>query len=84
MLVVFLYIFWPQTSHTNKNERKGEIAMGRDEHNNKKGKNNLAQTPKNQLKDDNHDIEFSEELADDDDRKAQARSDAAHKRAKKR
>ncbi|MCT1903025.1 YfhD family protein [Oceanobacillus sojae] len=53
--------------------------MGRDEH--KKRKNNyLSQTPKNQ-KTDGIDVEFSDELADADDKEAQARSRAADKRA---
>ncbi|RKQ33226.1 YfhD family protein [Oceanobacillus halophilus] len=53
---------------------------GRDDH--KKKRNNvLAQTPKNQLSD-GIDIEFSEELADAEDKEAQARSKAADKRAK--
>lgn len=56
------------------------IIVGRDEH--KKSKNNfLSQTPENQ-KSDGRDIEFSEELADYDDKEAQARSSAADKRAK--
>ncbi|MFD2044240.1 YfhD family protein [Ornithinibacillus salinisoli] len=56
--------------------------MGRDEHNKSKGNNYLAQTPKNQ-KSDGLDIEFSEELADHEDKEAQVRSRAADKRAKK-
>ncbi|WP_339184500.1 YfhD family protein [Oceanobacillus sp. FSL W7-1293] len=53
--------------------------MGRDEH--KKRKNNfLSQTPKNQISD-GIDVEFSDEFADAEDRKAQARSCAADKRA---
>lgn len=56
--------------------------MGRDEH--RKPKNNfLSQTPKNQ-KSDGRDIEFSEELADHEDKEAQARSRAADKRARKK
>ncbi|WP_174615599.1 YfhD family protein [Virgibacillus ihumii] len=55
--------------------------MGRDEHNKSRGRNRLAQTPKNQ-KSDGRDIEFSEELADYDDKIAQERSKAADKRAK--
>ena len=55
------------------------IQLGRDEH--KKRKNNyLSQTPKNQ-KTDGIDVEFSDELADADDKEAQARSRAADKRA---
>ncbi|WP_339230043.1 YfhD family protein [Oceanobacillus sp. FSL K6-2867] len=55
--------------------------MGRDDHK-KKHNNYLAQTPKNQ-KSDGIDVEFSEELADAEDKEAQARSRAADKRAKK-
>lgn len=56
--------------------------MGRDEH--KRTKNNfLSQTPKDQ-KSDGRDIEFSEEMADREDKEAQARSRAADKRAKKK
>jgi len=56
--------------------------MGRDEH--KKRKNAfLAQTPKNQLSD-GKDVEFSQELADADDKEAQARSQAAQTRAKRK
>ncbi|GAA0603947.1 YfhD family protein [Virgibacillus siamensis] len=55
--------------------------MGRDEHNKSRGRNRLAQTPKNQ-KSDGRDIEFSEELADHDDKIAQERSKAADKRVK--
>ncbi|WP_068676301.1 YfhD family protein [Oceanobacillus sp. Castelsardo] len=55
---------------------------GRDDHNSN-SKNFLAQTPKNQILD-GHDIEFSQELADADDVKAQERSKAAHQRAKQR
>lgn len=55
--------------------------MGRDEH--RKNKNSfLAQTPKRQISD-GIDIEFSEELADEDDLKAQERSRAASKRMKR-
>ncbi|WP_074435709.1 YfhD family protein [Oceanobacillus jeddahense] len=51
--------------------------MGRDEH--KKRKNNfLSQTPKNQISD-GIDVEFSDELADAEDKKAQARSRASDK-----
>ena len=56
--------------------------MGKDEH--KKSKNSfLAQTPKNQIAD-GKDIEFSEELADHDDKEAQARANAAGKRRKRK
>lgn len=63
-------------------QSKGVIQMGRDEHNKRKN-NYLAQTPKNQ-KTDGIDVEFSDELADADDREAQARSRAADKRAHKK
>ncbi|GAA0444675.1 MAG: YfhD family protein [Bacillota bacterium] len=54
--------------------------MGKDEHH--KSKNNfLSQTPKNQ-KSDGIDVEFSEELADHEDKEAQQRSDQANKRIK--
>ncbi|MBM7599699.1 hypothetical protein JOC34_002067 [Virgibacillus halotolerans] len=57
--------------------------MGKDEHN--KAKNSfLAQTPKSQLKTDGIDVEFAEEFADHEDKEAQARSQAANKRAKKK
>jgi len=56
--------------------------MGRDEHRNKKNQY-LAQTPKTEVSD-GIDIEFSEELADIDDRKAQERSKAAERRVKAR
>ncbi|MEW9677246.1 YfhD family protein [Lentibacillus sp. L22] len=56
--------------------------MGRDDHNNKtNSKNFLAQTPKN-MKSDGIDVEFSEALADEEDKEAQARSRAAEKRIK--
>lgn len=55
--------------------------MGRDEH--RKNKNSfLAQTPKQQIRD-GLDIEFSKELADGNDMKAQERSKEASKRMKK-
>jgi len=57
--------------------------MGRDEHRTKRGKRHLAQTPKNQISD-GLDIEFSEELADADDKEALERSEAADRRAKKK
>ncbi|WLV24033.1 YfhD family protein [Aciduricibacillus chroicocephali] len=57
--------------------------MGRDEHATKRGNRHLAQTPKNQVKEsDGMDIEFSEELADTEDREAQERSKAAEARVK--
>jgi len=56
--------------------------MGRDEHKKARGKRHLAQTPKNQLSD-GIDVEFSEELADEDDKKAQQRMRQADQRAKK-
>ncbi|WP_018663850.1 YfhD family protein [Heyndrickxia acidiproducens] len=46
-----------------------------------KNKATLPQVPKN-MKIDGRDVEFSEVLADQDDREAQARSQAAEKRAK--
>lgn len=56
--------------------------MGRDDHN--KSKNNfISQTLKEQ-KSAGRDIEFAEELADDKDKEAQARSKAADKRAKRK
>lgn len=55
---------------------------GRDDHNSKNNKA-LGQTPKNQISD-GIDIEFSEELADADDKLAKARSHAASLRAKRR
>jgi len=59
--------------------------MGRDEHTTKRGSRQLAQTPKQQLKDsDGLDIEFSEELADAEDLEAKRRSDAADRRVKGR
>ncbi|SDR03058.1 YfhD-like protein [Virgibacillus subterraneus] len=57
--------------------------MGRDEHNKPRGKNFLAQTPKNQ-KTDGRDVEFSKEFADHEDKEAQARSQQADKRAKRK
>lgn len=42
-----------------------------------------TKAPKDPLAD-GHDIEFSEELADYDDKKAQQRSQQAHQRAKKK
>ncbi|MFC4404658.1 YfhD family protein [Gracilibacillus xinjiangensis] len=56
--------------------------MGRDDHKNRKNKNNLPQTPKNQ-KSDGIDVEFSEELADTEDREAQMRSKRADQRQSK-
>ncbi|UOQ47950.1 YfhD family protein [Gracilibacillus caseinilyticus] len=55
--------------------------MGRDEHKKKAGKNRLAQTPK-QEKMDGFDVEFSSELADAEDKEAQARGKQADSRAK--
>lgn len=57
--------------------------MGRDEHSKARGKRFMAQTPKNQLSD-GIDVEFSEEMADADDKEAIARSKQANKRVKKR
>lgn len=57
--------------------------MGRDEHHKNKGrqKRKLPQTPNNQK---NIDVEFSEELADREDKIAQERAKAADRRAHKR
>jgi YfhD-like protein len=57
--------------------------MGRGDHNRATGKNFLAQTPKNQLSD-GIDVEYSEELADHDDKVAEERSKAADRRAKRK
>jgi hypothetical protein len=57
--------------------------MGRGDHNRATGKNFLAQTPKNQLSD-GFDVEYSEELADHDDKVAEERSKAADRRAKRK
>ncbi|UOQ46003.1 YfhD family protein [Halobacillus salinarum] len=56
--------------------------MGRDEHRHSKGKNKrkLPQTPKN-LKRDGIDVEFSSQLADEEDWKAVERAQAADLRA---
>lgn len=54
--------------------------MGRDEHRKPKGRNHLAQTPKN-LKSDGIDVEFSEALADENDKQAQERAFRADQRA---
>lgn len=58
--------------------------MGRDEHNHPKGRNHLAQTPKSNIKSDGEDVEYIEEFADDEDKEAQIRSQAADKRAKRK
>ncbi len=55
--------------------------MGKDEHKKSRGKRYLAQTPKQQISD-GIDIEFSEELADQADKDAQARSHQAKQRNK--
>jgi len=55
--------------------------MGRDEHNKPKGRNRFAQTPKNQITE-NIDVEFSHELADEDDQEALRRARAADQRVK--
>ena len=55
--------------------------MGRDEHNKPKGRNRFAQTPKNQITE-NIDVEFSHELADEDDQEALRRARAAAQRVK--
>lgn len=62
---------------------KGALKMGRAHKQKTRDKNKakLPQVPKN-LKYDGKDVEFSEELADQNDREAQARSQAAEKRAK--
>ncbi|MUV38344.1 hypothetical protein JNUCC1_02182 [Lentibacillus sp. JNUCC-1] len=57
--------------------------MGRDEHKKSKGRNIMAQTPKQELTD-GADIEFSTELADSEDQKALARRKAADQRNKTR
>lgn len=57
--------------------------MGRDEHKKARGKRFFAQTPKNQLSD-GVDIEFSEELADEEDIQAIKRSKQADQRTKKK
>lgn len=56
--------------------------LGKDEHKKSRGKRFMAQTPKSQLSD-GYDIEFSEELADDEDKEALKRSRQANQRAKK-
>lgn len=55
--------------------------MGRDEHKKSRGKRFLAQTPKQQISD-GIDVEFSEELADEEDKQAQARRERADRRIK--
>lgn len=57
--------------------------MGRDEHRHSKGKNMMAQTPENQIKD-GEDVEYAKEFADHEDKEAQARSRAADKRVNKK
>ena len=59
----------------------GVSCMGRDEHKKSRGKRFLAQTPKQQISD-GVDIEFSEELADHEDKQAQARRQKADQRNK--
>ncbi|HLR52327.1 MAG TPA: YfhD family protein [Candidatus Avamphibacillus sp.] len=56
--------------------------MGRDDNKKARGKRHLAQTPKNQISD-GIDVEFSEEIADADDKKAQQRMRQADQRAKR-
>jgi hypothetical protein len=46
-----------------------------------KNKATLPQVPKN-MKSDGHDVEYSAELADQEDREAQARANAANQRVK--
>ena len=53
--------------------------LGRDEHKKSRGKRFLAQTPKNQISD-GIDIEFSNELADQDDVVALTRIQKAEQR----
>jgi len=57
--------------------------MGRDDHKKPQGRHLPAQTQK-EPRTDGRDVEFSQEQADHDDKKAQARSQAADKRAKRR
>jgi hypothetical protein len=62
---------------------KGVLAMGRS-HGHKtrdKNKGSLPQVPKN-LKSDGIDVEYSQELADQEDLEAQARANAANQRVK--
>ncbi|MFC4559520.1 YfhD family protein [Virgibacillus kekensis] len=56
--------------------------MGRDEHNKSRGRNRLVQTPKNE-KTDGRDVEFSRELADQEDMEALERSRQADQRVKR-
>ncbi len=68
------------------NPKKKEFEyMGRSQNQKTRDKNKqkLPQVPK-QLKSDGRDIEFSRELADNDDLEALARSEAADQRAKRR
>jgi hypothetical protein len=76
---------WTYTSVFISNTSLGGISMGRNSiHKNRdKNKQTLPQVPKN-LKSDGLDIEFSKELADQDDLQAQQRSKAADARAKSR
>lgn len=57
--------------------------MGRDEHNTSKGLNRLAQTPKNQITDDKY-VEFSDELANQDNKEARARAEAPERRVERK
>ncbi|MCJ7843330.1 YfhD family protein [Lederbergia sp. NSJ-179] len=59
--------------------------MGRDDHRKARDKNKqkLPQVPKN-MKSDGRDVEFSQEVADQDDLEAMERADAADKRANER
>lgn len=59
--------------------------MGRDEHRHSRGKNKtkLPQTPENQKTTDGVDMKFSAELADHEDKEAQARGNAADARSKR-
>lgn len=57
--------------------------MGRDEHNTSKGLNRLDQTPKNQITDDKY-VEFSDELANQDNKEARARAEAPERRVERK
>jgi hypothetical protein len=74
---------WMYTFVSISNTSLGGISMGRNSiHKNRdKNKQTLPQVPKN-LKSDGLDIEFSKELADQDDLEARQRSKEADARAK--
>ncbi|MBD8006673.1 YfhD family protein [Bacillus norwichensis] len=59
------------------------MVRSQNQKNHDKNKQKLSQVPK-QLKSDGRDIEFSRELADQEDLKALAKSEAADKRAKQK